>query len=151
MQQHAGVGLEHRHVQHKERERQQQIDIVNQQGSVFGIVGHDVVLENKEKHGKDNETNERQDESPSEKAVVAQLGLVGRAEMRIEAQDGGIRAQLCQPGKEHGGIHHHPREADFFLCEQVCHHKKRGESPYKDTQIIRQSAFNALFCNNTHA
>ena len=35
MQQHAGVGFEHRHVEHKEGKRQQEIDIVDQQGRIL--------------------------------------------------------------------------------------------------------------------
>ena len=122
----ARVGLENRHVKHKESERQQEVDIVYQQGCILGIVSHNVGLKDEEEDGDDSEAYERQDKRPPKEAVVAMRWVF---EAGVETENGGIGPQLSQTRKEHGCIHHHTGETNLLLRQQVGDDKKGCHRP----------------------
>ena len=147
MEEDTGVSLKDRHVEHKEGERQQEVDIVDQQRSILGVVGDNIGLKKKEEYGDDCEPNKRQDEGPPKETVVAMGGVF---EAGIETEDRGVGAQLGQTCKEHSGIDHYTGEAYLLRRQQVGDDKKGCHRSDKDAQIVSKSPFNTLFYNNTH-
>ena len=105
-------------------------------------------LEEEEEDCNNRKAYKREDKRPTEESVVAMFGVF---ESGIEAENGGVGTQLGKAGKKHGGIDHYACETNFLLSEQVGDHKEGCHSPNEDSQIVGQSAFNALFSNYTHS
>ena len=96
---------------------------------------------------KQQEAEQRDDQSPKEEAMVA---FVRVFEVRIETDDRGVGAELCQSDKECGGINKDACESDFLACEEAGKNEESSQKAHRNPDIGYDGAFDTLSCDDTH-
>ena len=76
--------------------------------------------------------------------------MFGVFEIGVETEDGGVGAELSEAAEEECGIDHNASESNFFLREAIGEDEESGEESDEDSDIIGESAFDALTCDDAH-
>ena len=146
-QQNAGIDFENRLIESEEGEWEQEIEIVDNERGTFRIDMDDILLEKEEAEGEDGEADKWEQDGPTKEAVIAMIGVF---EVGVEAQDGGVGAELRQATEKEGGIDEDAGETDLLLRETIGKNEEGGEETDDDTDIVGESPFDALTSDDTH-
>ena len=141
-------------VEHEERQRQNQIVVVDEQRTFLAEPLAERCVTNHEQQCHQQETYHRHNYGPKEESVffrflTSDFGWLSK--IRVETHYRSTRAELRQADEQRSGIDHHARQADILCRQKSRDNKERRNKAYRHAKIRDDSAFDTLFCYDAHS